>query len=95
MWVKNKRTGKKWFVTDEHGKKLLKDDDYETLDSSSNAEVDLNDLTVAGLKKRAADKEIENYQSMDKEALIKALSGEQVLEVPQGKQQPTSETPAK
>jgi hypothetical protein len=82
MWVKNKRTGKKWFVSDEHGKKLLKQEDYESLESTDSAEVDLNDLTVNGLKKRAADKGIENYQTMDKDTLIKALNGEWVPEAP-------------
>lgn len=95
LWIKNVRTGKRWFVADEHGKKLLKEDDYESLDQNGTAEVSLNDLTVVGLKKRAADQGIANYQSMDKEALIKALSDEQVPETPVADQTQATETPAK
>lgn len=28
MWVENIRTGKKWFVTEELGKRLLRNEDY-------------------------------------------------------------------
>ncbi|WP_248891530.1 DUF7302 family protein [Bacillus methanolicus] len=29
MWLKNKKTGMKWYVTEEHAERLLKSGDYE------------------------------------------------------------------
>ncbi|MCO7127809.1 hypothetical protein NIE88_18850 [Sporolactobacillus shoreicorticis] len=73
MWIKNIRTAKQWYVSEERGKILLKDDDYVSLEKQADSGFSLDELTVSALKKRAADKGIENYQSLDKEALIKAL----------------------
>lgn len=32
MWLENKKTGLKWFVTKEHAKRLLKSGDYEQVE---------------------------------------------------------------
>lgn len=77
MWVKNTRTNKKWFVPFEQGKRLLKDKDYESAEPSADSAVNLAELTVEALRKRAADKAVPGYQSLNKDALIKALNGDQ------------------
>lgn len=33
MWLKNKKTGLKWFVAEEHVKRLLKSGDYEQVEA--------------------------------------------------------------
>jgi hypothetical protein len=35
MWLQNKKTGLKWFVTEEHAKRLLKSGDFEPVEAET------------------------------------------------------------
>jgi hypothetical protein len=37
LWVQNKKTGLKWYVSEEHAKRLLKSGDYEQVEEEEKA----------------------------------------------------------
>lgn len=73
MWIQNNKTGHAWCVSEEHGSRLLKNEDFIPFDEPQN---DLNDLTVPELKKLAKERGLNNYSGLKQEELIKLLSGE-------------------
>ncbi|KAA0766409.1 hypothetical protein DN410_02930 [Bacillus sp. SH5-2] len=73
MWIQNNKTGHVWCVSEEHGSRLLKNEDFILFDEPKS---DLNDLTVPELKKLAKERGLNNYSGLKQEELIKLLSGE-------------------
>lgn len=66
MWVRNKNTGHEWFVSEEHGEQLLKEDYYESFEP----ETDLKTLTVPQLKELATERGIDFPSDIKKDDLI-------------------------
>ena len=69
--VRNKKTGLIWEVEGELAERLSLSPEYEVVEEFN----DLEELTVAELRKMAAKKGIEGYSDMKKAELIKALEG--------------------
>lgn len=73
MWIQNNKTGHVWCVSEEHGSRLLKNEDFIPFDEPQS---DLDDLTVAELKELAKERGLNNYSSLKREELIELLNGE-------------------
>ncbi|WP_217993420.1 Rho termination factor N-terminal domain-containing protein [Bacillus wiedmannii] len=70
MWIQNNKTGHVWCVSEEHGSRLLKSEDFIPFDEPQS---DLNDLTVAELKEVAKERGLTNYSGLKREELIELL----------------------
>ena len=82
MWILNKETGKKWFVSKEHAKKLLKEDHFSAVGEADASEVEelknetppsTDDTNLSELRAAAKEQGISGYTKMDKAQLEKAL----------------------
>ncbi|MBF7156001.1 Rho termination factor N-terminal domain-containing protein [Bacillus albus] len=76
MWVKNKKTGHDWYVSEEHGSRLLNSEDFTLIDELQTSQSNLTDLTVAELKELAKERGLNNYSGLKREELIELLNGE-------------------
>ncbi|SCC45595.1 Rho termination factor N-terminal domain-containing protein [Bacillus sp. N5-665] len=76
MWIQNNKTGHVWCVSEEHGRRLLRYEDFISIDEPQKPQSNLNDLTVSELKELAKEKGLKGYSSLNREELIELLNGE-------------------
>lgn len=76
MWIQNNKTGHVWCVSEEHGSRLLRYEDFISIDEPQKGQVDLNDLTVSELKELAKERGLKGYSNLNRDELIELLGGE-------------------
>ncbi|OOR22702.1 Rho termination factor N-terminal domain-containing protein [Bacillus wiedmannii] len=76
MWIQNNKTGHVWCVSEEHGRRLLRYEDFISIDEPKKTKSNLINLTVPELKKLAKERGLNNYSGLKQEELIELLNGE-------------------
>lgn len=80
MWIKNNKTGHVWYVSEEHGTQLLRNEDFVSIGEPKRQTIDnpneFEELNVADLKDLAKERGLKGYSNLNRDDLIELLGGE-------------------